>query len=254
MRDLIGKHFSYWEVLYEADRGISKGRRWICKCQCGFIGEVLQGNLLSGKSTKCRRCSSKRLGVEKRTEHRLYLTWKSMKNRCNNPNNSSYHSYGGRGIKVCDRWNSNFLLFVEDMYPSFIEGLTLDRLDNDEDYCPENCRWATSEEQSTNKRSNLTLCFEGSYYTESELVKIANISRSTFQSRRNMGWTISESVYGKISSIAPKIIEYDGKIFNNMKDLSEFYNINPATFRWRIRVGWSIEEAINGKSINNDNK
>lgn len=89
--------------------------------------------------------------------HPLYHTWQNMKDRCYNPNNSGYNNYGGRGIKVCDRWlnrSNGFNNFVKDMGDK-PENTTLDRKDNNGDYCPENCRWATYVEQGLNKRTNL---------------------------------------------------------------------------------------------------
>lgn len=132
----------------------------------------------------------------KRDEHRLYLTWKSMRSRCNNPNVWCYPRYGGRGIKVCERWN-DFLLFLEDMESSFQEGLTLDRKDSNGDYSPENCRWADKETQMNNQEKCLSLLFEGELYTEAQLARKTGVSRTTIQTRRKAGYSVEEMVYGK---------------------------------------------------------
>ena len=95
--------------------------------------------------------------------HRLYNVWKSMKARCTNPKNTNYKSYGGRGITVCDKW-LDINNFIDDMYPSFVEGLTLDRKENDKGYSKDNCRWATKIVQSRNTRrirSNNTSGYRG---------------------------------------------------------------------------------------------
>src|SRR3990167_10956119 len=87
------------------------------------------------------------------TGNKFYYIWVAMRNRCNNPKNPRYFDYGGRGIKVCNSWEV-FKNFYKDMYSSYIEGLTIDRTNNDGDYCKGNCRWATQKEQANNRRTN----------------------------------------------------------------------------------------------------
>ena len=247
MKDLTGKKFNSWLVLKEVDRDIRNKRVWECSCECGDIYNITQGNLTSNKSKMCRNCSlERRKELPKKEDHRLYSTWKSMKSRCNNPNVWCYYLYGGRGIKICDRWN-NFDLFIEDMGDSFIEGLTLDRIDSNGNYCPENCRWATKEEQSNNKQDSLNLLFEGGYYTEAQLARKTGINRTTIQQRRRNGWTVEEMVYGKSSVEKYRNVEYNGIVYKSLKDIADAFNINRDTFRYRIRNGWALDEAINGK-------
>lgn len=97
------------------------------------------------------------------SNHRLYQTWKMMFHRCNNPKRKDFKHYGGRGIKVCDEWKS-FNKFIEDMYPTFQEGLTLDRIDNDGNYEKSNCQWANQSLQISKTRILKPIGYRGSYY------------------------------------------------------------------------------------------
>ena len=179
-----------------------------------------------------------------RENHRLYSTWKSMRSRCNNPNVWCYYLYGGRGIKVCERWN-DFLLFLEDMESSFEEGLTLDRKDSDGNYSPENCRWATKEEQSNNKQNSLQLLFEGEYYTEAQLSRKTGVSRTTIQQRRRNGYSVDEMVYGR-EGVGIFKLEYNGQIYSG-KELADLVGVEANTLRYRVRQGWSMDEIVNGR-------
>ena len=182
--------------------------------------------------------------MSNRENHRLYSTWKSMKSRCTNPNVHCYHRYGGRGILICERWN-NFLLFLEDMESSFQEGLTLDRKNTDGNYTPENCRWATKEEQSNNKSDSLKLLFEGEYYTEAQLARKTGVSRTTIQQRRMNNYSVDEMIYGR-KGVGKFELEYNGNIYSG-KELAELLGIEAATLRYRVRQGWSVDEVINGR-------
>lgn len=166
-----------------------------------------------------------------------------MKTRCNNPNAKSYHRYGGRGISVCDRWSRNFWSFVEDMYPTYKEGLTLDRVDNMRGYEPSNCRWATTEQQHSNKENNVKIGYNNRLYTEAQLSKKTGINRSTLQQRRSLGWTDYEIVHGK-PGIVRDGIDYQGINYKSITELSRVCGIKPLTLAYRLRVGWGVDKAV----------
>jgi hypothetical protein len=124
--------------------------------------------------------------------HPLYRVWLSMKSRCNNKKNLKYPRYGGRGIRVCDRWNK-FENFYADMGER-PDGLSIDRINNNKGYNKKNCRWATIREQAKNTVNNVFLTYKGERLHLSEWARRIGIASSTITERRNKGWTIREIV------------------------------------------------------------
>jgi hypothetical protein len=117
-----------------------------------------------------------------------------MKARCNNPQNPNYPRYGARGVKVCERWESDFVNFLEDMGRSPGPGYSLEREDNDGNYEPSNCRWATKTEQARNRRSNKRLTFRGLTLTQAEWAERTGIPQSTLHLRVKYGWTVERAL------------------------------------------------------------
>lgn len=124
---------------------------------------------------------------------RLYSIWRHMKERCNNKNHVAYRGYGGRGISVCDQWKNDFLAFKEwALANGYSADLTIDRINNDGNYCPENCRWATPLEQQNNRSANHRITFRGETHSIAEWGRITGISRITIRSRIRCGWTVDD--------------------------------------------------------------
>lgn len=124
---------------------------------------------------------------------RIYRIWGNMVNRCSNENNPNYHSYGGRGIKVCDEWLSFPEFYKWALESGYDKSLTIDRIDNDDGYYPENCRWATVDQQANNKRSNKFITYNGETHTIAEWAKILGVKYKALHSRLSLGWTVERA-------------------------------------------------------------
>lgn len=123
-----------------------------------------------------------------------YLVWQGMKTRCYNPNAIAYPLYGGRGIKVCATWRDSFKQFIHDMGPRPSKKHQLDRIDNDGDYCPENCRWATAKVNNRNRGNAVYLEFKGKRKHIRDWAKEIKINISTLEYRIVRGWTVARAL------------------------------------------------------------
>lgn len=195
---MIGQTFGRLTVI---KHGQTKGNRlgWWCICICGNKVEVRGANLRNSHTQSCGRCVRRTHGLRQTSE---YGIWDSMKRRCASPKDSRYESYGGRGIQVCERWRlgdgkvSAFECFILDIgrRPSMMH--QIDRIDNDGNYEPTNCRWATLIKQANNRRSTKIINYRGSNMTLSQAIRSYGsvVKYATAHRRIANGWPVSLAV------------------------------------------------------------
>lgn len=207
--DLSGQKYGRLTVIETVGK-IGKKYCWLCRCECGKQIIVRATNLVSGNTRSCGCLHNEFISQLKMThgqsKTRFYSIWSDMKRRCNNPKNKSYPRYGGRGITVCDSWNSNFFAFYNDMHSSYLdhvarfgeENTQIDRINGAKGYSPDNCRWATIPDQQANRRSNRYITYNGETHIVCEWARILNISVSTLFTMLNKHALHPEEVIQKL--------------------------------------------------------
>lgn len=190
--DLISRQFGRLTVIdFEGTHTTpcgTKRKMWRCKCECGKETVVAENNLKNGSTKSCGCWKHEKL-KEYNTVHggandRLYGIWKNMKRRCNSPNDKHYDTYGKKGIKVCEEWNDSYQDFKEWAYANGYDDsaefqkCTLDRIDNDGDYEPSNCRWVDRITQANNTSKNHHVELNGIKMTIAEFARTMNISKN----------------------------------------------------------------------------
>ena len=207
---MIGQRFGRLvveSVEKETHRG--KNRNYLrtfllTKCDCGKLHRARIDGVTSGKvqSCGCLQSDNGRWSAIKVTKHGLsktayYSRWMNMIRRCTNPKDLNYDRYGGRGIKVCDRWLNSFQNFLDDMGLPPFKGAELDRINNGGNYEPGNVRWATRSQNGNNKRTNVLLTYNGVTKTMKEWSIHTGIGYWAMVARRKSGWSVEEMINGK---------------------------------------------------------
>ena len=200
-KDITGMRFGRLVAIEPSH--ISKYGKWVwkCKCDCGNECLALAATLLNGGTKSCgclnrevlKTCHLKHGG----SDTRLYKIWSGIKKRCLNERSLCYKWYGGRGISVCDEWlgDHGFENFRDwSMKNGYRDDLSIDRIDNDGNYCPDNCRWADRKTQANNKSTTRRYEYQGKQYTAGELADLCGLSLTTLKSRLKHGWSVNEAV------------------------------------------------------------
>lgn len=214
-------------VIKEKSTVTGKGTLWICLCICGKVTEVSTSKLNFGstKSCGCHRGGKNTHNLCRKYYHE-YKTWCAMKQRCLIPSHPSYHNYGGRGICICNEWVHHFEIFLKDLGPR-PPGMTLERKDNSEGYSAENCVWASRGVQSRNRRGLIKFEFRGAEYLIIEFCEKFNITRSCFNKRKALGWSLEEMVQGYRHG---KCVQKNNALHEVAKPISQEKVKNAATY------------------------
>ncbi len=179
-----------------------------------------------------------------RSDYLLRKVWMQMFRRCYSPEDQRYHRYGGRGIKVCAAW-LRFEAFRDWAYSNgYAEGLSIDREDNDGDYCPENCRWTTPKEQANNTERNHVLEWNDETHTLAEWSEITGIPQTTIWKRVKLGWTPEKTL---TKGVRKTLLEYKGET-RTLAEWSRITGLADNTISRRLQRGWSIEDALTKNS------
>lgn len=181
LKSLVGQRFGKLLVLSRAANRKPGRPVWLCRCDCGAVTDVCAGNLRRGLTRSCGCLIGSGHITHGRSHSRTHEIWKSMRQRCLSPASNGWHRYGGRGITVCQRWQK-FEAFLDDMGEA-PPGLSLDRIDNDGPYSPENCRWATVVQQARNKRNNSGYEHNGVHRLWAEWAEESAVSAQLLRSR-----------------------------------------------------------------------
>lgn len=197
--DLTGQRFGRLVVVCRAaNDGRGKQTCWLCRCDCGRESSPRAGSLKNGNTTSCG-CAKTDSSRARRTHGgavggRLtpeYTAWRSMLARCHRPTNCAWANYGGRGITVCPKWRASYAAFLADMGPRPSPIHSLDRIDNDGNYEPGNCRWATNGEQSRNTRNVVVLEYGGERLCITDWAIRAGMQTNTLRTRLRSGWPLA---------------------------------------------------------------
>lgn len=199
--DLAGQRFGRLTVLGVAEDDMKHhGQRWLCQCDCGNTVIVRSDGLVSGHTKGCG-CENARRTTHGKADTKLFKVWTGMKQRCFNPKDYAYPNYGGRGVTICAEWSNDFSTFYEwSVTHGYKEGLSIDRIDVNGNYCPENCRWATPLQQMRNRRNTVYLEFEGSRHSLTEWSEITGIKRDTLDGRYRKGWPTERVLFEPVNA------------------------------------------------------
>ncbi len=198
--DLSGQRFGKLVVLERVENSNDGATRFLCQCDCGNIKIIRSKHLKSGAIRDCGCEKSKRTRIKNLTHGgsgtRLYNIWIKMRDRCQNPHSADWYDYGGRGITVYDKWDSSFEAFRKwSENNGYDDGKSIDRIDVNAGYYPDNCRWVSMRVQANNKRNNHMVCYRGKEMSLADAARLSSVPYSTIKRRITVyGWSAEKAI------------------------------------------------------------
>lgn len=247
--DMTGQHYGRYTVLEYIGQNKDHKAVWKCRCECGTIKNVSGKDLRSGNTKSCgcynrdKAMQNPALWKPKHglSKHPLHQVWSDIKTRCYNKKDRSYKWYGARGIKLCDVW-MDFKAFYEwSIKNGYENGLTLDRINPNGNYSPDNCRWVGMKIQQNNRRNNKMLNINGVSKTMSEWADEYDVNYRLVKSRIRAGWTPEKALSQRKQDIKTITIGEETKTINEWSKIS---GVNKTTIADRYNHGWEPRDAV----------
>ena len=249
--NITGHRFGKLVAVKQVEN-ISGRVAWLLDCDCGGTKITTTQRLRKGKTKSCGCVVTNTTHGFSNTD--VYRRWAGFLQRCTNPSNPAFHNYGGRGITVCERWESfeNFYADMGDPPP----GKTLDRIDNDGPYSPENCRWASRKRQQRNRRDLSLITFNDKTQCMAEWAEELGMKRDTLRQRFRNGWSIEKAMttpVDKSKSFKTRTVTING-VSKTVQEWSDHSGIKTGTLYHRMRKGWPTEHLLSPLSKNQRDK
>lgn len=252
MEDLVGKRYGQLTVVEKV-----KDRRsaWLCKCDCGNTIVLTTYYITKTRRKSCgclniqnRKSIGQRSKTHGSTNSKLYAIWCGMKDRCHNPKYKFYSRYGGRGIKICEEWDNSFSVFqkwaYDNGYDPTLSGKeqSIDRINTDGDYCPDNCKWSTQKEQVRNRSNSVSMIEDGKIINPYEFCNKHNITDKLFVYRRLKKEESAEKILHDWN-----MLHNTPKEYMTVKDAIQLYNVSELTIKHWIYKGKLKAEKVGNK-------
>lgn len=253
--DISGKTFGRLKVIKPVSEKITSETKFLCECSCGKKKEIVGRSLTKGLTLSCGCYRNERVGETNSTHGatkvganpdllEMYRIFSNMWSRCTNSSAKNYRDYGGRGINVCSRWES-FEVFLSDMGERPTKEHSIDRVDNNKGYSPENCRWATWVQQANNKRNNLTVEYQGRTVTVKQLARRLGINYYSLRARiTRFGWSVEDAATLGIDRGRRRTMLTAWGVTKPLQEWSKEYGKEFETVRRRIQKGSTPEKAL----------